>query len=151
MLHNKGHFQFSSVNAGLSALFADYGFPSERWLLEGPEAVADTARMLSTRFKTVVEASALTGERELVDSACDLGRQRRFTDAIRVLDYCLELHPDSARTVYYMAQMLEHAGRTEEAIAAYNRVFEMEPSTGIAGMTRMFLDNLVERAQPAKR
>ena len=107
--------------------------------------------MLSTRFKTVVEASALTSERELVDSACDLGRQRRFTDAIKVLDYCLELHPDSSRTVYYMAQMLEHAGRTEEAIAAYNRVFEMEPSTGIAGMTRMLLDNLVERAQPAER
>jgi predicted alpha/beta superfamily hydrolase len=28
VLHNKGHFQFSSVNAGLSALFADFGFPS---------------------------------------------------------------------------------------------------------------------------
>ena len=70
---------------------------------------------------------------------CDLGRQRRFTDAIKVLAYGLELHPDSETLVYYMAQMLEHAGRTEEAIAAYNRVFAMEPSTGIAGMTKMLL------------
>ena len=146
MLDNKGHFQFSSVNAGMSALFADYGFPTERFLLEGPEAVADRARMLSARFKTDVEAKVLTGHRELIDSACDLGRQRRFTDAIKVLAYGLELHPDSEPLVYYMAQMLEHAGRTEEAIATYNRVFEMEASTGIAGMTKILRDNLVERA-----
>jgi predicted alpha/beta superfamily hydrolase len=151
VLDNKGHFQFSSVNAGMSALFADFRFPSERFLLEGPQAVADRARMLSARFKTDVEASVLTGEGELVDSACDLGRQRRFTDALKVLDYGLGLHPDSARMVYYMAQMLEHADRTEEAIAAYKRVFDMEPSTGIAGMTKVLLDNLVERAQPAAR
>ena len=149
VLDNKGHFQFSSVNAGLSALFAEYRFPSERFLVEGPTAVAERSRVLSARFKTEVDSSALTSERELVDSACDLGRQRRFADAIKVLRYALELHPDSARIVYYMAQMLEHAGRTEEAIAAYNRVFDMEPSSGIAGMTRMLLDNLVERVQPA--
>jgi predicted alpha/beta superfamily hydrolase len=151
VLDNKGHFQFSSVNAGMSALFADYRFPSERFLLEGPEAVTDRARMLSARFKTDLESSALTGEGELVDSACDLGRQRRFTDALEVLEYGLELHPDSARMVYYTAQMLEHAGRTEEAIAAYNRVFDMEPSSGIAGMTKMLLDNLVERVQPTEQ
>jgi predicted alpha/beta superfamily hydrolase len=149
VLDNKGHFQFSSVNAGLSALFAEYRFPSERFLLEGPTAVAERARMLSARFKTDVDTSSLTSERELVDSACDLGRQRRFTDAIKLLDYGLELHPDSSRMVYYMAQMLEHAGRTEEAIAAYNRVFDMEPSTGIAGMTKMLLDNLVETTRSA--
>jgi predicted alpha/beta superfamily hydrolase len=149
VLENKGHFQFSSVNAGMSALFAEYRFPSERFLVEGPTAVAERSRVLSARFKTEVDSSALTSERELVDSACDLGRQRRFADAIKVLRYALELHPDSARIVYYMAQMLEHAGRTEEAIAAYQRVFDMEPSTGIAGMTKMLLDNLVERVQPA--
>ena len=49
-----------------------------------------------------------------------------------------------------MAQMLEHAGRTKEAIAAYERVFEMEPSTGIAGMTKMLLDNLIEDTQPTE-
>ena len=146
VLDNKGHFQFSSINAGMSALFADYGFPTERFLLEGPGAVADRARMLSARFKADIQASVLTGERELIDSACDLGRQRRFTDAINVLAYALELHPGSEPLVYYMAQMLEHAGRTEEAIAAYNRVFEMEASTGIAGMTKILRDNLVERA-----
>jgi tetratricopeptide (TPR) repeat protein len=135
----------------MSALFSDYGFPSERFLLEGPRAVTARARMLSTRFKTAVETSALTDEGELVDSACEFGRQRRFTDAIKVLGYGLDLHPDSARMVYYMAQMLEHAGRTEEAIAAYKRVFEMEPSTGITGMTKMLLDNLVERTQQAER
>jgi predicted alpha/beta superfamily hydrolase len=151
VLDNKGHFQFSSVNAGMSALFADFRFPSERFLLEGPQAVADRARMLSARFKTDVESSALTGERELIDSACDLGRRRRFTDAIKVLDYGLGLHPDSARMVYYMAQMLEHASRTEEAIAAYKRVFDMEPSTGIAGMTQVLLDNLIEEARPAEQ
>jgi hypothetical protein len=102
----------------MTALFADYGFPSERFLLEGPEAVAERARLLSTRFKTNVEVNALNGERELVDAACNLGRQRRFIDAIKVLTYGLELHPDSARLVYYKAQRLEHAGRTEEAIAA---------------------------------
>jgi predicted alpha/beta superfamily hydrolase len=150
VLENKGHFQFSSINAGMSALFAEYRFPSERFLLEGPKAVVDRARTLSTRFKTYVEASALTDEGELIDSACDLGRQRRFTDAIKVLGYGLELHPDSARTVYYMAQMLEHAGRREEAIAAYKRVFQMEPSAGIAGMTKMLLADLVERAQSTK-
>jgi predicted alpha/beta superfamily hydrolase len=149
VLDNKGHFQFSSVNAGLSALFADYRFPSERFLVEGPATVAERARMLSARFKTDVEASALTSESELVDSACDLGRQRRFTDAIKVLDYGLELHPDSSRMVYYLAQMLEHADRTEEAVAAYTRVFEMEPSTGIAGMTQVLLDNLIETTRSA--
>jgi predicted alpha/beta superfamily hydrolase len=151
VLDNKGHFQYSAFNAGMTALFTDYGFPSDRFLLEGPEAVAERARLLSTRFKTNVEANALNGERELVDSACNLGRQRRFIDAIKVLTYGLELHPDSARLVYYKAQMLEHAGRTEEAIAAYNRVFEMEASTGIAGMTKILRDNLVENAQPAER
>lgn len=151
VLDNKGHFQFSAFNEGMSALFADYGFPTERFLLEGPGAVTDRARMLSKRFKTDVEASVLAGHRELIDSACDLGRQRRFTDAIKVLAYGLELHPDSETLVYYMAQMLEHAGRTEEAIAAYNRVFAMEPSTGIAGMTKMLLDNLVERNKAAER
>jgi hypothetical protein len=44
-----------------------------------------------------------------------------------------------------MAQWLEHAGRTEEALVAYDRVFEMEPSSGIAGMTTMLRENLVER------
>ena len=151
VLDNKGHFQFSSVNAGLSALFAEYRFPSERFLLDGPPAVAERARLLSERFKTDVETSALTSEGELIDSACDLGRQRRFTDAIKILRYALELHPDSARMVYYMAQMLEHAGRTEEAIATYNRVFDMEPSTGIAGMTRVLLDNLVETSRSVKQ
>lgn len=151
VLDNKGHFQFSSINAGMSALFADFGFPSERFLLEGPGALANRARILSARFKTEVEASSLTGQRELIDSACDLGRQRRFTDAVKVLTYGLELHPDSASLVYYMAQMLEHAGRTEAAIETYNRVFDMEASTGIAGMTKMLLDNLVETTQPAEQ
>ncbi|MCK5377628.1 MAG: tetratricopeptide repeat protein, partial [Acidobacteria bacterium] len=135
----------------MSALFADFGFPSERFLLEGPGALANRARILSARFKTEVEASSLTGQRELIDSACDLGRQRRFTDAVKVLTYGLELHPDSASLVYYMAQMLEHAGRTEAAIETYNRVFDMEASTGIAGMTKMLLDNLVETTQPAEQ
>jgi predicted alpha/beta superfamily hydrolase len=148
VLDNKGHFQFSSVNAGMSALFADYGFPTERFLVEGPDAVVDRARLLSARFKTDVKPSDLIGEGELVDSACDLGRQRRFADAMAVMNYGLELHPDSARMVYYKAQMLEHAGRTEEAVAAYRRVFEMEPSSGIAGMTKMLLDNLIARTQP---
>lgn len=34
VLANKGHFQFSGFNAGLTALFADYGFPSERFVLD---------------------------------------------------------------------------------------------------------------------
>ena len=149
VLDNKGHFQFSSVNAGLSALFAAHRFPSERFLVEGPPAVPDRARVLSARFKTDIEASALTGESELIDAACDLGRQRRFTDAIKILNYGLELHPDSARIVYYLAQMLEHADRTEEAMTAYQRVFDMEPSAGISGMTKMLLDNLVETTRSA--
>jgi predicted alpha/beta superfamily hydrolase len=148
VLDNKGHFQFSSVNAGMSALFADYGFPTERFLVEGPDAIADRARSLSARFKTDVKLSDLISERELIDSACDLGRQRRFADAMTIMNYGLGLHPDSARMVYYAAQMLEHAGRTDEAVAAYRRVFEMESSTGIAGMTKMLLENLIAKSQP---
>ena len=145
VIDNTGHFQFASINAGLHALFEGNSFPTERFLIEGPDAVAEHARLLSARFKTEIEASDLTGERELIDSANDLGRQGRFTDAVAILEYGLELRPESATTVYYMAQWLEHAGRTEEALAAYDRVFEMEPSSGIAGMTTMLRENLVAR------
>ena len=143
VVNGKGHFQFSSINAGMSSLFADFCFPTEQFLLDGPEAVPDRARILSERFKSHVETSALTGHRELVDSACDLGRQRRFTDAIKILSFGLELHPDSARMTYYLAQLLEHAGQTQEAIATYDRVLEMEASTGIAGMATILRENLV--------
>lgn len=143
VIDNTGHFQFEGINAGLHALFAGNSFPTERFLLEGPDAVAAHARLLSTRFKMDIQAADLTGARELIDSANDLGRQGRYTDAIEVFDYGLELHPGSATLVYYMAQWLEHAGRTEEALAAYDRVFEMEPSSGIAGMTTMLRDNLL--------
>jgi len=68
-----------------------------------------------------------------------------------VLTYGLELHPYSAALLYYKAQMLEHAGETKEAVIDYNRVFELEPSVGIAGMTRMLLDNLVEIEKPKGR
>jgi predicted alpha/beta superfamily hydrolase len=145
VIDNTGHFQFASINAGLHALFEGNSFPTERFLIEGPDAVAEHARLLSARFKTEIEASDLIGERELIDSANDLGRQGRFTDAVAILEYGLELRPESATTVYYMAQWLEHAGRTEEALAAYDRVFEMEPSSGIAGMTTMLRENLVAR------
>jgi predicted alpha/beta superfamily hydrolase len=145
VIDNTGHFQFVGINAGLHALFAGNAFPTEGFLLEGPDAVAAHAQLLSARFKMDIQASDLTGERELIDSANDLGRQGRFTDAVRVLDYGLELRPESATTLYYMAQWLEHAGRTPEALAAYDRVFEMGPSSGIAGMTMMLRDNLAAR------
>ena len=145
VIENTGHFQFASINSGLHALFAENSFPTERFLLEGSNAVAAHAGLLSARFKTDIQAADLTGERELIDSANDLGRQGRFTDAVEVLEYGLELRPESATTVYYMAQWLEQAGRTEEALAAYDRVFEMEPSSGIAGMTTMLRENLVAR------
>ena len=145
VIENTGHFQFASINSGLHALFAENSFPTERFLLEGSNAVAAHAGLLSARFKTDIQAADLTGERELIDSANDLGRQGRFTDAVEVLEYGLELRPESATTVYYMAQWLEQAGRTEEALAAYDRVFEMEPSSGIAGMTTMLRENLVTR------
>ena len=146
--NDKGHFQFSSINAGMSRLFADFCFPAEQFLFDGPEAVSHRAQVLSERFKTDVEGSSLTDSRELVDAACDLGRQRRFTDAIRILNYGLELHPDSARMTYYLAQLFEHAGRTQEAIATYDRVLEMAPSIGIAGMTTMLRENLITATQP---
>jgi hypothetical protein len=143
VVDNAGHFQFEGINAGLHALFAGNSFPTEGFLLEGPDAVTAHARLLGARFKTDITASDLTGERELIDSANDLGRTGRFTDAVRVLTYGLELRPESATTLYYMAQWLEHSGRSDEALAAYDRVLEMNASSGIAGMTTMLRDNLL--------
>jgi predicted alpha/beta superfamily hydrolase len=148
VVEDRGHFQLSSINAGMSSLFADYRFPAEQFLCDGPEAVSHRAQILGKRFKTGVQAGSLTDSRNLVDAACDLGRQRRFTDAIEILTYGLELHPDSARMTYYLAQLLEHAGMTREAIATYDRALQMEPSAGIAGMITMFRGNLIASTQP---
>lgn len=142
----KGHYQVSGLNAGLTALYADNGFPTEDFLAEGAVAVTNRVAMLSQSFGSQVEAGTLSGHRAIIAAACDLSRQRRFADALRVLDYGLQLHPESPGLVYYMAQVLEHAGQEEEAMSTYRRVFELEPSAGVAGMTRIFLDNLEARA-----
>jgi predicted alpha/beta superfamily hydrolase len=142
VLEGKGHYQFEALNAGLSTLFADSGFPTERFLAEGAAAVEPHAQRLGKKFKTAIDPGALTGERALIGAACELGRQRRFSDAVRVLEYGLTVHPESAPLVYYLAQMHEHAADREAAIAAYRRVLEMEHSAGLGGMTRIFLDEL---------
>jgi len=149
VLAGKNHNQFAGLNAGLTALFTDVAFPAERFLRDGPSAVADHVRKLGTRFDGSVVPEAVAGERAVIDAACNLGRQRRFADAIRVLDYGLELHPASVSIRYYRAQMLEHGGWAQEAVAAYRGVLEASPSPGLAGMTTIFLDNLLAAVKPS--
>jgi predicted alpha/beta superfamily hydrolase len=146
VLPEKGHYQFAGLNAGLTALFTESGFPTERFLADGASAVEGHADRLGRRFKTVIPSTSLTSERALIEAANELGRQRRFADATRVLEYGLGLHSDSSTLVYYLAQMLEHASETEEAIAAYRRVLAMEPDSGVSVMTTIFLDNLLRAA-----
>jgi predicted alpha/beta superfamily hydrolase len=145
VVDGKGHFQYAGLNAGLSALFEDHEFPVERYLSEGPSAVSRLVAILAERYGSQVDSRAITGERAIIDVANNLGRQRRFYDAIRVLDYGLEKHPASAPVTYYKAQMLELAGNDKQARLTYQKVFELEPSIGIAGMTRIFLDNMAAR------
>jgi tetratricopeptide (TPR) repeat protein len=50
--------------------------------------------------------------------------------AVRILEYNLELHPQSVTTYFTMAQVHQAAGNTDGAIQALERALEIDPDNG---------------------
>lgn len=66
-------------------------------------------------------------------------KQKKFGQALRDADDALALQPDESGALEIRAEALEHLGRTDEAVAAYQKILRMDPGSGSA---RSGLDRL---------
>ncbi len=65
---------------------------------------------------------------EFVRSAHLLSSKNRHRDAVMVMDYCIELYPDSYYTYFALGDVYKNSGEKNKAIKNYSKALEKNPN-----------------------
>lgn len=125
---NHGSVAFPALYHCLKELFQDLPFQGEAWE-EGPDKVKAHFRTLTDQFGYEIPIP----EEFLVDHAAHgLQRHEAPDEAIKLLELCLTLYPDSASAYEGLGEAFEWKGKVEEAKKYYEKALEIDPVHSLA-------------------
>ncbi len=122
IIPNEGHVPDAGIKIGLTAIFSDLNIPREK-LIEGLESVIDFYKIQSKKYGFEI----IPPEQVLFNLAGPLFAQRKLEDAEKLMKYLVESHPSSADGYFYLGDVTEKLGKTNEAAKYYKKVLELNP------------------------
>lgn len=125
---NHGSVAFPALYQCLKELFQGWPFPGEAWK-EGPEKVKAHFRALTDRFGCEVP---IPEEFLIGHAAHGLQRHEAPDEAIKLLELCLTLYPESANAYEGLGEAYEWKGKVEEAKKFYEKALEIDPNHSLA-------------------
>jgi len=123
-----GSVAFPALYQCLKELYQGWSFPGEAWG-EGPKKVEEHFKSLTDRFgfEVLIPEEFLVGH-----AAHGLQRHEAPDEAIKLLELCLTLYPESANAYVGLGEAYEWKGNVEEAKKNYEKALEIDPNHSLA-------------------
>jgi len=121
-LENTGHVPLMTLNNALLHFFAECTMTSEKMKL-GTEQIKTHFNRLSNKYGFAVYPKHYT----LLKIAIDLKKNKKYNNAIEMLDYNISLYPYSARSYYEKGIVYLNKKDPELAKKCFNKSLEIEP------------------------
>jgi tetratricopeptide (TPR) repeat protein len=119
-----GSVAFPGLYSNLKHLFQGWSFPGEAWE-KGPNKVKEHFNFLSERFGYSVP---IAKEFLIGHALHGLRRHNAPDEAIRLLEFCLTLYPNSAESYEGLGEAYVKKGVREKAIEYYKKALQLNPT-----------------------
>jgi hypothetical protein len=136
LIANSGHVPYSTLNNALLFFFSGCTMTAERKKLSVPEIKSYFAALAE---EYGFEVNPKPGV--LLDMAFDLGDENKTGQAIEIMNYLIELHPDSETNYYCLGRLLQKSGDIESAKSNYNKALGINPEYEPAKTALKKMDN----------